>query len=185
MKLISAVECILIRLNYGLIPDMFLVTVGKYARILLMNVKVMATNRKAKFDYFLLDTFEAGLVLKGSEIKSIRAGQISIKEAYVRVDEREAWLVNAHIAPYNPASQQNHEPRRERKLLLHRKEIRKLWDEVRQKGLTIIPTRIYLSRGKAKAEIALAKGKRKYDKRRSIAKKDAEREMKRALKERG
>ena len=150
-----------------------------------MNEKVKATNRKAKFDYFLLDTFEAGLVLKGSEIKSIRAGQISIKEAYVRVDEKEAWLVNAHIAPYNPASTLNHEPRRERKLLLHRKEIRKLWDEVRQKGLTVIPTKIYLSQGKAKAEIALARGKRKYDKRRSIAKKDAEREMRRAAKEKG
>ncbi len=162
-----------------------MVITNKYARILPMNIKVMATNRKAKFDYFLLETFEAGLVLKGSEIKSIRAGQISIKEAYVRIDEREAWLVNAHIAPYNPASTRNHEPRRERKLLLHRKQIRKLWDEVRQKGLTIIPTKIYLSQGKAKAEIALARGKRKYDKRRSIAKKDAEREMQRAIKQRG
>lgn len=145
----------------------------------------MARNRKAKHDYFLLETYEAGLVLKGSEIKSIRAGQISIKEAYVRVSEREAWLVNAHIAPYNPASMQNHEPRRERKLLLRRKQILKLWDEVRLKGLTIVPTQIYLSKGRAKAEIALAKGKRKYDKRQVIAKREAEREMRRAQKERG
>ena len=150
-----------------------------------MSVKVIANNRKAKHDYFLLDTFEAGLVLKGSEIKSIRARQISIKEAYVRVTEREAWLVNAHIALYNPASMQNHEPRRERKLLLRRKQILKLWDEVRLKGLTIVPTQVYLSKGRAKAEIALAKGKRKYDKRQVIAKRDAEREMRRAQKERG
>jgi SsrA-binding protein len=150
-----------------------------------MSVKVVARNRKAKHDYLLLETYEAGLVLKGSEIKSIRAGQISIKEAYVRISEREAWLVNAHIAPYNPASMQNHEPRRERKLLLRRKQILKLWDEVRLKGLTIVPTQIYLSKGRAKAEIALARGKRKYDKRQSIAKRDAEREMRRALKQGG
>lgn len=145
----------------------------------------MATNRKAKHDYFLLETFEAGLVLKGSEIKSIRAGHISIKEAYVRVTERDAWLVNAHIATYNPASMQNHEPRRERKLLLRRKQILKLWDEVRLKGLTIVPTQIYLSNGLAKAEIALARGKRKYDKRQIIAKRDAEREIQRAMKHKG
>jgi SsrA-binding protein len=150
-----------------------------------MAIKVVARNRKAKHDYFLLETYEAGLVLKGSEIKSIRAGQISIKEAYVRISEREAWLVNAHIAPYNPASMQNHEPRRERKLLLRRKQILKLWDEVRLKGLTIVPTQIYLIKGRAKAEIALAKGKRKYDKRQVIAKREAEREMRRALKQGG
>lgn len=156
-----------------------------YARILAMSIKIVATNRKAKHDYFLLETYEAGLVLKGSEIKSIRAGQISIKEAYIRVSEREAWLVNAHIATYNPASMQNHEPRRDRKLLLRRKQILKLWDEVRQKGLTIVPTKIYLSKGRAKAEIALAKGKRNYDKRQAIAKRDAQREMERALKHKG
>jgi len=148
-----------------------------------MSVKVVATNRKAKHDYFLLDTFEAGMALLGSEIKSIRAGQVSIKEAYVKTDGREAWLVNAHIAPYDPASRENHEPRRERKLLLHRKEIDKLWDEVRLKGVTIVPLRIYLSKGLAKVEIALAKGKKGYDKRQTIAKRDAEREMRRAMKE--
>jgi SsrA-binding protein len=149
-----------------------------------MSEKVIANNRKAKHDYFLLETFEAGLVLQGSEIKSIRAGQVSLKEAYVRTDGREAWLVNAHIATYNPASRQNHDPKRDRKLLLNRKEIDKLWGEVRQKGVTIIPTQLYLKQGKAKVEIALAKGKRNYDKREDIAKKDAQREIERALKNR-
>jgi SsrA-binding protein len=146
-----------------------------------MSEKVIATNRKARHDFFLLETFEAGLVLQGSEIKSIRAGQISIKEAYVRTDGKEAWLVDAHIAQYNPASRQNHDPKRERKLLLHRKEIYKLWDEVRQKGVTIIPLSVYLKDGRAKVEIAVAKGKRKYDKRQDLAKRDAQREIDRAL----
>jgi SsrA-binding protein len=149
-----------------------------------MNVKVVATNRKAKHDYFLLDSYEAGIALKGSEIKSIRAGQISLKEAYVRVDGQEAWLVNAHIAPYDPASHDNHDPIRERKLLLHKREILKLWDQVRQKGLTIIPLRVYLKKGRAKLEIAAARGKKKYDKRRKIAERDAEREAQRALRNR-
>ena len=149
-----------------------------------MSVKVIATNRKARHDYFLLDTYEAGLVLQGSEIKSIRAGQISIKEAYVRVDGEEAWLVDAHIAPYVEANRYNHEPRRPRKLLLHRKEIERLWDQVRQKGLTIIPTRIYLKEGRAKVEIAVARGKKKYDKRQALAKKDAERDIARQVRQR-
>ncbi len=149
-----------------------------------MSIKVLAKNRKASHDYFLLDKFEAGLVLQGSEIKSIRAGQISIKEAYIKTDGYEAWLVNAHIAPYDPASLQNHAPTRERKLLLNRKEIDKLWDNVRQKGLTIIPIMVYLKNGRAKIEIALAKGKRNYDKRQIISKRDAQREIRRAMKER-
>jgi SsrA-binding protein len=146
-----------------------------------MAIKGIATNRKAKFDYFLLDHFEAGMALLGSEIKSIRAGQISIKEAYIQEIDGEIWLVNAHIATYNPASKFNHDPTRRRKLLLHRKEIKRLSDEVRQKGLTIVPVRVYLKDGLAKLEIALARGKRKYDKRKAIAKKDAEREMARQL----
>lgn len=145
------------------------------------DIKVVATNRKARHDYFLLETYEAGLVLQGSEIKSIRAGQISLKEAYVRVDGEQAWLVNAHIAPYDPASRENHDPTRDKKLLLHKKEIAKLWDEVRQKGTTIIPLRVYLSRGRAKLEIAVAKGKRHYDKRQAIKERDAQREIDRAL----
>ncbi|MEJ2485005.1 MAG: SsrA-binding protein SmpB [Anaerolineales bacterium] len=148
------------------------------------NEKVVATNRKARHDYFLLETLEAGIALQGSEIKSIRAGQISLKEAYVRIDGEQAWLVNAHVAPYDPASRENHDPLRDKKLLLHKKEIKKLWDEVRQKGTTIIPLRVYLSRGRAKVEIAVAKGKRKYDKRQDLKKKDAQREIDRALNKR-
>ncbi len=148
-----------------------------------MGEKVLARNRKASFDYHLLDIFEAGLVLKGSEIKAIRAGQMSIKEAYIRTDGQQAWLVNAHIAHYNPASRDNHELRRERKLLLHRKEIEKLWEETQRKGSTIVPLRVYLKKGHAKIEIAVARGKQKYDKRQAIKKRDAEREMQRALRE--
>lgn len=146
------------------------------------DIKVVATNRKASFEYYLLDKFEAGISLQGSEIKSIRAGQISIKEAYVDIqDGKQAWLVEAHIAPYAQANQFNHEPRRKRRLLLHKKEIRELWDNVRIKGMTIVPTRVYLKKGRAKIEIALAKGKKAYDKRASIAKRDAERSAEREM----
>lgn len=146
------------------------------------NIKVVATNRKASFEYFLLEKFEAGLALRGSEIKSIRAGQVSIKEAYVDIDNGEqAWLMEAHIAPYEQANRFNHDPKRKRRLLLHKKEIRELWNNVRIKGMTIVPTRVYLKNGRAKVEIALAKGKKAYDKRATIAKRDearsAEREM--------
>ena len=149
-----------------------------------MGIKVVATNRKARHEYILLDTYEAGLVLKGSEIKSIRAGQISLAQAYVSLDGNEAWLVNSHIAPYNEASRNNHDPLRPRKLLLHRTEIHKLSDKVRQKGATVIPLRLYLKDGRAKIEIALAKGKKHYDKRAEIAKRDAKREMDRRYKQR-
>ena len=149
------------------------------------STKVVATNRKASRDYFLEDRLEAGIVLRGSEIKSVRAGQVSLRESYVRVDGREAWLMNAHIAPYDPASRENHEPKRPRKLLLHRREIVRLFDQVRIRGRTIIPTKMYLRRGRAKLEIALATGKKKYDKRREIAKRDAAREVERALRRKG
>lgn len=137
------------------------------------NVKVLATNRKASFEYFLHEKFEAGLELQGSEIKSIRAGQISIQESYVDiVNGEQAWLVEAHIAPYEQANRFNHDPRRKRRLLLHKKQIRELWNSVRIKGMTIVPTRVYLKNGRAKIEIALAKGKKAYDKRAAIAKRD-------------
>jgi SsrA-binding protein len=145
------------------------------------SFKVVATNRKARHEYFILDTYEAGLELRGSEIKSIRAGQISLGEAYIKLDGQEAWLVDAHVAPYEQANLFNHDPLRPRRLLLHRSEIRKLWDTVRQKGVTIIPLRIYLKKGRAKAEIAVAKGKKLYDKRETIARRDVEREMQREL----
>lgn len=149
-----------------------------------MSVKVIATNRKARHNYYLSDTYEAGISLKGSEIKSIRAGQISIKEAYVQIENFEAWLMNAHIAPYEQASYLGHEPRRKRKLLLHRKEINRLWDQVRKKGATIVPTQVYLKNGRAKIEIALGRGKKQYDKRQEIAKRDAQRDMDRNLRRR-
>lgn len=140
------------------------------------NIKVVATNRKASFEYFLLEKFEAGLSLQGSEIKSIRAGQVSIVEAYVDIEGgEEAWLVEAHIAPYAQANRFNHDPKRKRRLLLHKKQIREIWNQVRQKGMTVVPTRIYLKDGRAKIEIALARGKKAYDKRESIAKRDRER----------
>jgi SsrA-binding protein len=149
-----------------------------------VNIKVVATNRKAKFEYFLEDQFEAGIALKGSEIKSIRAGQMSIKEAYIRVDEREAWLLEAYIAPYAEANRFNHEPRRPRQLLLHKREIRKLRDTTRKKGLTIIPTKVYLKGGRAKVEIALARGKKLHDKRQTIAQREIERDLKRQMRHR-
>ena len=142
----------------------------------------IATNRKATHDYFLEDRYEAGLVLRGTEIKSIRARQVSLREAYVHTDGEQAWLVNAYIAPYDPASRMNHDPRRMRKLLLHKREIVKMYNGVRQKSYTIVPLSMYLKSGKAKVEIALAKGKKQYDKRREIAKRDAEREMSRNYK---
>lgn len=145
------------------------------------NIKVVATNKKARFEYFLLEHFEAGLALQGSEIKSIRAGQASLAEAYVRVENGQAWLIDAHIAPYAQANRFNHDPRRPRRLLLHKREIRELFDAVRQKGVTIVPTRIYLKRGRAKLEIAIAKGKKLHDKRQVLAQRDAEREIERAL----
>ena len=141
-----------------------------------MEVKTVATNRKARFEYQLLETFEAGLVLKGTEIKSVRMGQISLQESYVRTDGKQAWLVGAHIAPYEHASAFQHDPDREKKLLLNKREIRELYDAVRIKGLTIIPVRVYLKGGRAKVEIAIAKGKKKYDKREAIKKRDFERE---------
>lgn len=149
------------------------------------STKVIATNRKASHDYFLEDRLEAGIALRGSEIKSLRASQVSLREAYVRTDGQEVWLVNAHIAPYDPASRLNHDPRRERKLLLHRREIARLFEQVRQRGYTLIPTRIYLSGGRAKVEVALARGKKQYDKRREIADREAERDLRRALSHKG
>lgn len=143
--------------------------------------KIVAANRRAAHDYHLEERFEAGLVLLGSEIKSVRAGKAQLKEAYVQVESGQATLLNAHIATYNPASRFNHDPLRPRRLLLHKKEIRKLAAQTHQKGFTIVPTKIYLVKGRAKIEIALARGKKDYDKREAIARRDAEREMAREL----
>jgi SsrA-binding protein len=149
-----------------------------------MAVKVIATNRKARHQYHLNDPLEAGLVLWGSEIKSIRAGRVSLQEGFVTFEGGEAWLVNVHIAPYEQASGQNHEPKRRRKLLLHRREIDRLRGRAQEKGFTVVPTRLYLRDGRAKVEIALARGKRMYDKRQDIAKRDSKRQVERAIKER-
>jgi SsrA-binding protein len=143
------------------------------------KIKNLVTNRKAGFDYFLIEKFEAGLALQGSEIKSIRAGQMSLTEAFVRVEPTEAWLMDAHIAPYEPANRFNHDPVRPRRLLLHKKQIREMWENVKQKGMTVVPTRVYLKDGRAKIEIALARGKKAYDKRATIAKRDQAREAER------
>ncbi len=147
------------------------------------QIKIISNNRKAGFEYVLLERFEAGISLHGSEIKSIRAGQISIQEAYVDIaNGREAWLLEAHIAPYEQAGKYfNHDPRRKRRLLLHKKEIRELWNNVRIKGMTVVPIKVYLKNGRAKIEIALAKGKKAYDKRAAIAKRDEARDKERAM----
>jgi SsrA-binding protein len=149
------------------------------------GIKIISQNRKAKFEYELHEKFEAGIELKGTEIKSVRARQVSLNEAYVRTNGEQAWLVGAHIAPYDQASVFNHEPERDRRLLLHKREIKTLWDGVRLKGMTIVPTMMYLKDGLAKVEIALAKGKRQYDKRQSIKKRDMERDIDRTLDNRG
>ena len=146
-------------------------------------IKVVATNRKATHDYHIEDRYEAGLVLLGTEIKSIRAGGVSLKEGYVTPRAGELWLVDVHIAPYKPAHRHGHEPRRPRKLLLNRREINRLISRVQERGYTIIPLRIYLKRGRAKVEIGLARGKRQYDKRAAIAKRESQRQIERTLKE--
>ena len=149
-----------------------------------MSVKVVATNRKAYHEYQFHDTFEAGLALLGSEIKSIRAGRVSLQEGFVLFEDGEAWLVNVHIAQYDPASSQNHEPRRRRKLLLHRREIDRLRGQAQEKGYTVVPTKLYLKEGRAKIEIALARGKKLYDKRQAMVQRDSKRQIERAIKER-
>ena len=149
------------------------------------GIKIVAQNRRAAHDYFLEDRFDAGIVLTGSEIKSIRAGRVNLREAYVQAQGREVFLLNAHISQYDPAARQNHDPLRTRKLLLHKKEIAKLAEKVRQKGYTVVPLKMYLSKGLAKVEIALAKGKRQYDKRQAMAERDSQREIARALGRKG
>ncbi len=143
--------------------------------------KTLASNKKATHDYFIEDKFEAGIVLRGSEIKSIRANKAQLRESYVRHDGRELWLINAHISTYDPASRQNHDPLRPRKLLLHRKEIVKMHEKIKLKGYTIVALDIHLAKGRAKVTIALAKGKKQYDKRQTIAKRDSQRDMASAI----
>ena len=147
------------------------------------GIKIIAQNRRARHDYQLLDTFEAGLVLQGTEIKSIRAHRVSLQRSFVKPSDGELWLYDANIAQYEYGNRENHEPTRPRKLLMHRREINRLIDTLQQKGLTLIPTRMYLRNGRAKIEIALARGKRRHDKRQDLARKDANRRVERALRE--
>ncbi len=146
-----------------------------------MPPRDVATNRQASYRYHLLDRWEAGLVLRGTEVKALREGKAQIKDGYASVRDGEVWLHNVHIPPYGPASRENHEPERPRKLLMHRREIERLVGSTREKGLTLVPTRLYFRDGRAKAEIALARGKDVGDKRQSIKEREMKREMDRAI----
>lgn len=146
------------------------------------DIKTIATNRKALHNYHILESTEAGIALTGTEIKSVRGGNVSLAEAYVKPDKGELWLLGAHIARYNASGPFSHEPTRPRKLLLHRKQIRLLASDVREKGLTLVPLRLYIKNSLAKVEVSLARGKKQFDKRETIAKREASREIDRTLK---
>ncbi len=146
-------------------------------------MKIIAKNKKAFFNYEILGSYEAGISLLGSEVKSIREGRISLKESYAEIKGREVFLVNCHISPYESANRFNHEPTRERKLLLHRQEIKRLTGKIKEKGLTLIPTKVMINdKGKVKVEVSLARGKRVYQKREAIKERDRDREMRAELK---
>jgi len=145
--------------------------------------KKIVENRKARREYHLLDRYEAGIVLQGTEVKALRVGKVDMSESYAKVEDGEVFLLDMHISPYDNASHDNHEPKRRRKLLLHKREIEKLDRSIQQKGFTVVPTRLYFNRGLAKVEIALARGKNEYDKREAIKKRDFDREIRAALRE--
>ncbi len=147
------------------------------------GIKIVAQNRKARHDYHILDTFESGLALAGTEVKSLRAGNANLKDSFARIDRGEVWLHNMHISPYEKGNRYNHDPKRTRKLLLHKSEISRLIGKVQERGLTLVPLKLYFRNGKAKIELALAAGKKLHDKRRDIADRDARREIDRVLKE--
>lgn len=149
------------------------------AKPLTNEEKVLVTNRKAQHDYFIIETYEAGIVLKGTEVKSLRLGNANLQDSFAIIKNGELWLENMHISQYNQASYNNHEPKRDRKLLLHKKEIRRLKNKLQEKGTTLVPLRVYLKNNRIKLEIALARGKKSYDKREAIAKRETEREIKR------
>ena len=145
--------------------------------------KVVATNRKARHEYEFLDSYEAGIVLKGPEVKSLRQGKVSFQDAFARIEGGEAWIYNLHISPYEQANRNNVDPLRTRKLLLHRNEIRRLICNVEEKGLTLIPVELYFTRGIAKVSLALARGRKLYDKREKLKRQDQEREARRAIRQ--
>ncbi|WP_017717953.1 SsrA-binding protein SmpB [Kamptonema formosum] len=147
------------------------------------GIKIVSDNRQARFLYEILDTYEAGIELKGTEVKSIREGKVNLRDGYVLIRNGEAWLINAHISPYGTASEYfNHDPRRTRRLLMHKQEIRKLIGKVEQQGLTLVPLKMYLKRGWVKIEVALGKGKKLHDKREDERRREDKREMERAMK---
>ncbi|MDQ0338419.1 SsrA-binding protein [Caldalkalibacillus uzonensis] len=148
------------------------------------EIKVVAQNKKASHDYYIEDTYEAGIVLTGTEIKSIRAGKVNLKDSFARIKNGEVFLMNMHISPYEQGNRFNHDPLRTRKLLLHKREINKLIGLTKEKGYALIPLKIYLKRGLAKIDLAVAKGKKLYDKRETMKKRDAQREIERAFRER-
>lgn len=148
-----------------------------------MEEKVFARNRKAFHDYHIEETYEAGIVLTGTEVKSVRANRLNLKDSYATIENNELWLHNMHISPYEQGNRFNHEPLRKRKLLMHRQEIRRLFGLTREKGYTLVPTKVYARKGFIKVEIALARGKKQYDKRQALAEKAAKREIERAFKE--
>ncbi|MGI6587264.1 MAG: SsrA-binding protein SmpB [Peptococcia bacterium] len=147
------------------------------------GIKIVTENRKARHDYFIEETYEAGIVLAGTEVKSLRAGRANLKDSYAQVENGEMFLFNMHISPYEQGNRFNVDPVRPRKLLLHKREINSLFGKVKQQGLTLVPLKVYFKKGRAKVELALAKGKKVYDKRRAMAERDAQREMARALRE--
>jgi SsrA-binding protein len=147
------------------------------------RIKTLVTNRQAPHEYHLLDTVEAGLALTGTEVKSIRAGNVNLRDAYARAEHGEIWLWNAYVAPFDQGNRWNHEPRRPRKLLLHTREIGRLTSKANESGNTLVPLRIYEKNGKIKLELAVGKGKRQYDKRVAIAERETKREIERAIKE--
>ncbi|MGQ9496833.1 MAG: SsrA-binding protein SmpB [Desulfotomaculales bacterium] len=149
-----------------------------------MSVKVVCQNRKAWHDYQILETYEAGMVLTGTEVKSLRAGRANLKDSFARIGDGELWLENMHISPYEQGNRFNHDPKRARKLLMHKREIMRLWGRTREKGLTLVPLKVYFKDGRAKVELALARGKKVYDKREEIARREARRELERALRRR-
>ncbi len=149
-----------------------------------MSEKIVSTNRAAYHNYHILETYEAGIQLQGTEVKSARGGSVNLKEGYVTIDKGELWLLNIHISPYSHGNRENHDPIRARRLLMHKREIERLQSKIQEKGLTLVPTKFYFKNGFIKCEVAVARGKKLYDKRETEARKDQEREVRVAMKQR-
>ena len=157
---------------------------GECSLFFMVNDKVVATNREAYHNFHIMETVECGIALTGTEVKSVREGRCNLKDSYGQIRQGEAWLLNAHISPYTHGNRENHEPTRTRKLLLHKKEIDKLQGKAQEKGLTLVPTKMYLKNGRVKIELAVAKGKKLYDKRETERRREADREARAVMKER-